>query len=135
NQFQKKGGSFLFDTRLEDLVIENRTVKAVKCSAGELQADHVILAKGHSAYDTYRMLIARGVQFGTKNFAIGHRIEHPQQLINLGQWGRESLPGVKAAEYRLSSNSTSGMPVYTFCMCPGGKIVPAAAFDQKSVVN
>jgi hypothetical protein len=134
-QFQKNGGSFLFDTRLEDLVIENRTVKAVKCSSGELQADHVILATGHSAYDTYRMLIARGIQFGTKNFAIGHRIEHPQQLINLGQWGRESLPGVKAAEYRLSSNSTSGMPVYTFCMCPGGIIVPAAAFDQKSVVN
>ncbi len=81
------------------------------------------------------MLIDKGVQFGTKNFAIGHRIEHPQALINKAQWGSEILPGVKAAEYRLSTKSKSGLGVYTFCMCPGGMVVPAAAFKEKSVVN
>jgi len=81
------------------------------------------------------MLIEKGVQFGTKNFAIGHRIEHPQRLINKAQWGSETLPGVKAAEYRLSTKSKSGLGVYTFCMCPGGMVVPAAAYKEKSVVN
>ena len=99
----------------------------VVTTMGDFEADHVILATGHSAYDTYRMLMERGIQFHTKNFAIGHRIEHPQKLINQAQWGRESLPGVKAAEYRLSTKSTSGLGVYTFCMCPGGTVVPAAA--------
>jgi uncharacterized protein len=75
------------------------------------------------------------VHFKTKNFAIGHRIEHPQDIINTAQWGKARLPGVKAAEYRLSTTTKSGMPVYTFCMCPGGTIVPAAAYDQMSVVN
>lgn len=134
-QFLENGGVFLFDTRVEDIEVKGNRITKVMCNTGEFEADHVVFATGHSAYDTYRMLINRGVQFRTKNFAIGHRIEHSQKLINRAQWGREGLPGVKAAEYRLTKKTKSGLPVYTFCMCPGGTVVPAAAFEQKSVVN
>jgi len=134
-QFLNNGGSFLFETQLEDILFKGNKAIGVVTSKGELEADHVILATGHSAYDTYRMLIEKGVQFRAKNFAIGHRIEHPQKLINKAQWGKESLPGVKAAEYRLSTKSKSGLGVYTFCMCPGGTVVPAAAYKEKSIVN
>ncbi len=134
-QFLDKGGTFLFETQLKDILLKGNKASGVITDKGDLEADHVILATGHSAYDTYRMLMKKGVQFGTKNFAIGHRIEHPQNLINKAQWGKEILPGVKAAEYRLSTKSKSGLGVYTFCMCPGGTVVPAAAFKEKSVVN
>ncbi|MFA5419056.1 MAG: FAD-dependent oxidoreductase, partial [Bacteroidales bacterium] len=134
-QFLENGGQFLFNTRLENIAVKGKQVDKIVCNTGELEADQIVLATGHSAYDTYRMLINNGVQFGTKNFAIGHRIEHPQKLINLAQWGKESLPGVKAAEYRLATRTKSEIPVYTFCMCPGGQVVPSAAFEQKSVVN
>jgi uncharacterized protein len=134
-QFKENGGTFLFDTQLEDIVIKGKAVNKIVCNTGEHEADFIIIATGHSAYDTYRMLIDRGVQFGTKNFSIGHRIEHKQQLINRAQWGKTILPGVKAAEYRLATKSSSGLGVYTFCMCPGGNVVPAAAFDGKSLVN
>lgn len=134
-QFLDKGGSFLFETQLKDIRFKGKRAIGIVSDKGEMEADHLIIATGHSAYDTYRMLLEKGVQFGTKNFAIGHRIEHPQTLINKAQWGTEALAGVKAAEYRLSSKSKSGLGVYTFCMCPGGTVVPAAAFEEKSVVN
>lgn len=134
-QFLDNGGIFLFDTHVNEVILKGDRAIGVISDKGDLEADHVIFATGHSAYDTYRMLIEKGVQFGTKNFALGHRIEHPQNLINKAQWGKETLPGVKAAEYRLSARSKSGLGVYTFCMCPGGTVVPAAAFREKSVVN
>lgn len=133
--FVNMGGRFLFDTELLDVVVNNKQVTQISTNQVDFEVDQLILATGHSAYDTYRMLIKRGVNFRTKNFAIGHRIEHPQVLINQAQWGREKLPGVKAAEYRLATQTKSGLPVYSFCMCPGGTVVPAAAFDEKSVVN
>ncbi|MDP2278726.1 MAG: FAD-dependent oxidoreductase, partial [Nitrospirota bacterium] len=104
-------------------------------TSGGIEADYFIIAPGHSAYETYRMLIRRGVQFRTKNFAIGSRVEHPQEIINKAQWGRERLPGVKAAEYRLTSQGDGNLPVYTFCMCPGGTVVPAAAYQNTNIVN
>ena len=134
-QFLDNGGTFLFETQLKEIILKGNRAVGLISTKGEMEADYIILATGHSAYDTYRMLIEKGVQFGTKNFAIGHRIEHPQRLINKAQWGSETLPGVKAAEYRLSTKSKSGLGVYTFCMCPGGMVVPAAAFKEKSVVN
>jgi len=76
-----------------------------------------------------------GVNFKIKNYAIGSRIEHPQKLINEAQWGVSSLNGVKAAEYRLSSNIKGFLPSYTFCMCPGGIIVPATAVKEGNIVN
>jgi len=134
-EFLALGGRMLFDTMLEDLTIERgRVVEAVISSSG-IEADCFVIAPGHSAYETYRMLIGRGVPFRTKNFAIGSRVEHPQELINLAQWGRASLPGVKAAEYRLTFNAQGHLPVYTFCMCPGGAVIPATAYADTNIVN
>ena len=134
-EFIGLGGTVCFETMLEDLVIDQGRVRAALTSRGELTADFFIIAPGHSAYETYRMLIRRGVRFRTKNFAIGCRVEHPQSIINRAQWGRELLPGVKAAEYRLTSKGDGVLPVYTFCMCPGGVVVPATAYAETNIVN
>jgi len=118
-----------------DIRTDGDRVKAAIADSGPIEADYLVFACGHSATETYRMLMARGVPFRAKNFAIGFRAEHDQGLINRAQWGRDSLPGVKAAEYRLSSQGRSGIGVYSFCMCPGGTVVPAAAYAGSSVVN
>ena len=82
------------------------------------------------------MLINNGIKFKTKNFAIGCRVEHLQEKINFAQWGVRNLKGVKAAEYRLTFKpNNKGLPVYTFCMCPGGTVVPATAYSDTNIVN
>ncbi|MDA3780409.1 MAG: FAD-dependent monooxygenase [Bacteroidales bacterium] len=129
------GGEILFETILENINSKNNKISEIVSSKGILNADEYILATGHSSYETYRMLINNGVMFRPKNFAIGSRVEHPQELINIAQWGKRSLPGVKAAEYRLSSKSEKNSNVYTFCMCPGGKIVPASGYENINIVN
>ena len=134
-EFLDFGGRVLFETLLEDIKVEGGRVVEAVTSAGGIEADHCIIAPGHSAYETYRMLMKRGVEFRTKNFALGSRVEHPQELINVAQWGREELPGVKAAEYRLTSRGDGTLPVYTFCMCPGGVVVPASAYAHINIVN
>ncbi|MFC1467345.1 NAD(P)/FAD-dependent oxidoreductase [Verrucomicrobiota bacterium] len=134
-QFEELGGKVLFETMLDDLQVSNGRVTAAVTSAGTLEADCFVVAPGHSAYETYRMLMQRGVQFRNKNFAIGCRVEHPQELINQAQWGKPALPGVKAAEYRLTHQTENKTPVYTFCMCPGGIVVPAAAYEGTNIVN
>jgi uncharacterized protein len=133
--FVDLGGRVLFETLLTDLIIQHGRVGEAVTTTGSLEADTFVIAPGHSAHETYRMLIGKGVAFRTKNFAIGCRIEHPQELINLAQWGRKHLPGVKAAEYRLTSNAAGRLPVYTFCMCPGGVVIPAAAYPHTNIVN
>jgi uncharacterized FAD-dependent dehydrogenase len=134
-EFQAIGGTMLFETPLEDLKIKNGKVMEASTPFGGMEADHFIVAPGHSAFDTYRMLMRRGVSFRTKDFAIGCRLEHPQELVNRMQWGRESLPGVKAAEYRLTSKGDGVHPIYTFCMCPGGSVVQSSAYENRNIVN
>lgn len=133
--FVDLGGRVLFETLLTDLTVRHGRVVEAVTATGHLEADTFIIASGHSAHETYRMLIGQGVAFRTKNFAIGCRVEHPQELINLAQWGHKHLPGVKAAEYRLTSNADGRLPVYTFCMCPGGVVIPAAAYPHTNIVN
>jgi len=135
HQFEELGGTFLFETLLEDLRIENGVVKKVITSSGDIDADVFFIAPGHSANETYRMLMERGISFRTKNFALGSRMEHPQEIINIAQWGQAKLPGVKTAEYRLTSNGDGNHRVYSFCMCPGGIVVPAAAYTDTNIVN
>lgn len=135
NDFIGIGGTILFETFLEDLRIVNRRVVAAITDGGSIEADYFIIAPGHSAHETYRMLMRRGILFRTKNFAIGCRVEHPQEVINLAQWGQKNLPGVKAAEYRLTAKNLGSLPVYTFCMCPGGMIVPATPYENSNIVN
>ena len=133
--FREIGGTILFETFCEDVTVRNHRVTGVVTGCGEIEADYCIMATGQNAYETYRMLMQRGVTFRTKNFAIGCRVEHPQELINLAQWGVAELPGVKAAEYRLTANPPGRLPVYTFCMCPGGTIVPATPYADANIVN
>ena len=134
-EFISMGGAILFETMMEDLRIRNGCITEAVTAAGSFPAEEFLIAPGHSAYETYRMLIRRGVKFRTKNFAVGCRVEHLQKIINLAQWGCEHLPGVKAAEYRLTGRGCSDRPVYTFCMCPGGVVVPAAAYANANIVN
>jgi hypothetical protein len=134
-EFIRIGGSMRFETLLVDLEVRKGRVVTALTDQGALEADYFVIAPGHSAHETYRMLIGKGVGFRPKNFAIGCRVEHPQALINRGQWGLEELPGVKAAEYRLTSKGDGKLPVYTFCMCPGGVVVPATAYADTNIVN
>ena len=134
-EYQKIGGNVYFETLLEDFKVEKASVVEAVTSTGSMDADVLIVAPGHSSYETYRMLSKRGVFFRTKNFAIGSRVEHLQEIINQAQWGRKKLPGVKAAEYRLTYNNKRNLPVFTFCMCPGGTVVPATAYSHSNIVN
>jgi len=134
-QFENLGGSFLFDTTMTNIKVVEGVVQKIDTNNGEIDADFFLIAPGHSAYDTYRVLMKNGIPFRTKNFAIGSRMEHYQEVINLAQWGKKSLPGVKAAEYRLTSKGHNREQVYSFCMCPGGVIVPASATAHTNIVN
>ncbi|RJP93674.1 MAG: FAD-dependent oxidoreductase [Desulfobacteraceae bacterium] len=138
-EYLQIGGSILFETQLQNLTVKNaRTINTVTDAVtltGTEPGDYFLVAPGNSAHDTARMLIQKGVVFQAKSFAIGCRVEHPQELINRAQWGREEIPGVAAAEYRLTFRDPATLPVYTFCMCPGGVIVPATAFPNANIVN
>lgn len=135
NEFTSLGGQIMFETLLEDIKVTNGKVSTAFTNKGAIETDLFLIAPGHSAFETYRMLIQHGVQFRVKNFALGSRLEHPQEMINQAQWGHKHLPGVKAAEYRLTSNIDGKLPVYTFCMCPGGIVVPASGYDNINIVN
>lgn len=130
------GGDIRFNARVDDLIIENNVVRGVITADGqELTADAVILATGHSARDVYQMLARRGVLLQAKPFAMGLRIEHPQPLIDRIQYhSAERDPNLPAASYRLAAQA-AGRGVFSFCMCPGGFIVPAATEQAGVVVN
>jgi uncharacterized FAD-dependent dehydrogenase len=129
------GVEFRFDTMATDISARGDKVASVVTAEGAMDADYLIFACGHSAMETYRMLMGRDVPFKAKNFAIGFRAEHEQALVNRAQWGADAIPGVKAAEYRLTARSSDGTGLYSFCMCPGGTIVPAAAYEGTNIVN
>jgi len=134
------GGEYRFGAKVTDLLIESeptRRVVGVALESGEvIEAEHVVLAIGHSARDTFAMLHARGVAMEAKPFSIGLRIEHPQSLIDRSRFG--DFAGHKqlgAADYRLVHHSRSGRAVYSFCMCPGGTVVAAASEPGRVVTN
>ncbi len=130
------GGEVHFDTHVVDLLIDQNTMIGVKTADGQrIEAKNVILATGHSARDIYYMLHAKNIQIESKDYAIGVRIEHPQDLIDKMQYKHaprhENLP---AASYRLATEIDQ-KGVFSFCMCPGGLIVPAATAPGELVVN
>jgi len=129
------GGVIKFESRIADLTVRSGHVRNAVTPAETLPGDYFLVAPGNAAHDTCRMLIKNGVLFQSKSFAIGCRVEHPQDMINIAQWGTKELPGVKAAEYRLTFREPGVLPVYTFCMCPGGVIVPATAYPDTNIVN
>lgn len=130
------GGSILFQQRVTNLVTKGEEVTGVKLADGRnLSSQHVILATGHSARDVYEMLQARGVMMEAKGFAMGIRLEHPQELINQIQYHSKTPdPNLPAASYKLVKQ-IDDRGVYSFCMCPGGFIVPAATANDQLVVN
>ncbi|WP_175688996.1 NAD(P)/FAD-dependent oxidoreductase [Burkholderia anthina] len=131
------GGEVRFETRVEDIEIEQGKVRALKLSNGEtLPCDHVVLAVGHSARDTFQMLHDRGVYVEAKPFSLGFRIEHPQGLIDRSRFGK--FAGHKqlgAADYKVVHHCSNGRAVYSFCMCPGGTVVAATSEPGRVVTN
>jgi uncharacterized FAD-dependent dehydrogenase len=134
---QSLGGEFRFQCRVTDIVIENGQVRGVVLADGEtIGTDHVVLAVGHSARDTFQMLHERGVYLEAKPFSIGFRIEHPQSLIDRARYGNHAghkLLG--AADYKLVHHASNGRSVYSFCMCPGGTVVAATSEPGRVVTN
>ncbi|NJR66513.1 MAG: NAD(P)/FAD-dependent oxidoreductase [Leptolyngbyaceae cyanobacterium CRU_2_3] len=136
-QIEALGGEIRFQSRVEDILIEKGQVRGVALASGEqLASDHVVLAVGHSARDTFQMLFDRGVYIESKPFSIGFRIEHPQTLIDHCRFGEQAghkLLG--AADYKLVHHCQNGRSVYSFCMCPGGLVVAAASEPGRVVTN
>ena len=130
----RSGGKFFFNSRVTDFLIKGGHIKGVSVGNERIEGKAVILATGHSAGDIYEALHSRGVLLEAKPFAMGVRVEHPQEMIDGIQYhgaGREYLP---AATYSLVAQA-AGRGVYSFCMCPGGIIVPALTDSSESVVN
>ena len=134
---QELGGEIRFQSRVDALDIDNGQVRGVTLAGGEyIAADHVVLAVGHSARDTFQMLYDRGVYIEAKPFSIGLRIEHPQSLIDRARFGRNAgHPLLGAADYKLVHHCGNGRSVYSFCMCPGGTVVAAASEPGRVVTN
>ncbi|MBP8266859.1 MAG: NAD(P)/FAD-dependent oxidoreductase [Zoogloea sp.] len=131
------GGEIHFQQRVTDILIEDGHVRGVKTASGdEFHSNHVVLALGHSARDTFEMLHERGVFMEAKPFSVGFRIEHPQSLIDKARLGPHAgHPLLGAADYKLVHHATNGRAVYSFCMCPGGTVVAATSEPNRVVTN
>ena len=136
-EIESLGGEIRFSSRVDDLVLEDRQVRGVRLAGGEfIAADHVVLAVGHSARDTFHMLHERGVHIEAKPFSVGFRIEHPQALIDRCRFGDfAGHPVLGAADYKLVHHARNGRAVYSFCMCPGGTVVAATSEPGRVVTN
>ncbi|GGD97623.1 NAD(P)/FAD-dependent oxidoreductase [Caballeronia grimmiae] len=131
------GGEVRFQQRVEDIDIDNGKVRGLRLSTGEvLRCDHVVLAVGHSARDTFEMLHSRGVYMEAKPFSLGFRIEHPQGVIDRARFGKfAGHERLGAADYKVVHHCSNGRAVYSFCMCPGGTVVAAASEPGRVVTN
>ena len=141
------GGEIRFQQQVVDVRIQDgpagadgvrrRAIRGLTLAGGEeIESDHVVLALGHSARDTFTMLHARGVQMEAKPFSVGFRVEHPQSLIDAARFGPAAgNPILGAADYKLVHHAKNGRSVYSFCMCPGGTVVAATSELDRVVTN
>lgn len=136
------GADIRFQSKVEEVLIDTdssgqRQVKGVRLADGTvLESEHVVLAVGHSARDTFQMLYDQGVYMEAKPFSIGVRIEHPQTLIDKARFGRfAGHPLLGAADYKLVHHASNGRTAYSFCMCPGGQVVAATSEPGRVVTN
>ena len=139
------GGEVRFQQQVVDLLIEGEPVNAARprrirglvlASGEQLRTDHVVLALGHSARDTFAMLHRCGVSLQAKPFSIGFRVEHPQSVIDRARFGANAgNPILGAADYKLVHHASNGRSVYSFCMCPGGTVVAATSEEGRVVTN
>ncbi|MDN3919687.1 NAD(P)/FAD-dependent oxidoreductase [Roseateles violae] len=140
-EIEALGGEIRFQQKVSDLLIDDgpggRHVRGVGLESGaQIATDHVVLALGHSARDTFGMLHERGVFMEAKPFSIGYRIEHPQSVIDQARFGPNAgNPILGAADYKLVHHAKNGRSVYSFCMCPGGTVVAATSEPQRVVTN
>ena len=134
NKIISLGGEVRFNSQVTGLKSEDSRLTGVELSSGEvIDCDHCILAIGHSARDTFRMLHDMGISMEPKAFSMGVRIEHRQEMVDMAQYGQRS-PDLPPADYKLVSHQ-EGATVYTFCMCPGGYVVAAASEEGGVVTN
>lgn len=135
-QIEDLGGRFLFETQVTDFLLENNSLRGLLLHTGEkIPVQAAVGAIGHSARDTFETLYQRGFSMEAKSFAIGVRVEHPQEMINLALYGEKENPLLGAASYKLTHKSSTGRGVYTFCMCPGGYVVNASSEEKSLAVN
>jgi uncharacterized FAD-dependent dehydrogenase len=136
-QIESLGGEVRFQTRVEDIHIENGKVQGLTLASGEyIASNYIVLAVGHSARDTFEMLFSRGVYIEAKPFSIGFRVEHPQTTIDRCRFGdRAGHKLLGAADYKLVHHCQNNRSVYSFCMCPGGLVVAAASEPGRVVTN
>jgi len=131
------GGEVRFNQKVVDIHRENGAVQGVILENGEqISTNHVVLAIGHSARDTFEMLFKRGIYIEAKPFSVGFRVEHPQSLIDRCRFGANAgHPILGAADYKLVHHAKNGRSVYSFCMCPGGTVVAATSEPNRVVTN
>lgn len=140
-KIERLGGEIRFQHQVSDILLHERQgekqVAGILLANGEaIETDHLVMALGHSARDTFEMLHGRGVFFEAKPFSIGVRIEHPQSIIDCARFGTSAgHPILGAADYKLAHHASNGRSVYSFCMCPGGTVVAAASEDGRLVTN
>ena len=131
------GGHVRFEQQLSDLHIEDGALRGITLAGGEqIDCEHLVLALGHSARDTFQMLQQRGVFLEAKPFSVGFRVEHPQGVIDRARFGKSAgHPLLGAADYKLVHHAKNGRSVYSFCMCPGGTVVAATSEAGRVVTN
>ncbi len=135
-EIQRLGGEVRFGTKLEGITLKNGAVAGVTAGGVSFPADDLVLAVGHSARDTFAMVRELGLEMTAKPFSVGVRIEHLQKEIDKGLYGDQAgHPLLPKGEYQLSHRDREGRAVYTFCMCPGGLVVPAASVEGTVVTN
>lgn len=140
NEIIKYGGEVLFETKLQKLSIQDNCLTGIqvintKGESYELLTEHLILAIGHSARDTFEALYAQNVPMEAKSFAVGFRVEHPQAMINEAMYGNADAGILGAAPYKLTAKTSVNRGVYSFCMCPGGYVVNASSEEKRLAVN
>lgn len=132
----ESGGQVRFLSQVTDFLVEDGAVTGVVVNEEEtIPAQAVILAVGHSARDTFELLLKKQVPMQSKSFAVGLRIQHPQTMINLSQYGSEYSKQLGAASYKLTGKASDGRGIYSFCMCPGGYVVNASSEEGRLTVN
>ena len=130
------GGQVYFEKKVTDIEFDKNHVKSVTINETEiLKTDCVVLAIGHSARDTFELLSEKNVIMEAKDFAVGFRVEHPQELINHEMYGDEMADKLPPAPYKLTAKTANGRGVYSFCMCPGGFVVNASSEKEKLAIN
>ena len=131
------GGEIRFGSRVSDIIAEDSRLAAVRLANGDvIECEAAVFAIGHSSRDTFRALFRSGIDMAQKPFSIGIRIEHPQEMIDIAQYGAPAAElGLPAADYKLNYRCQNGRGVYTFCMCPGGEVVVASSQEGGIVTN